>query len=342
MNKFKPVGISIPKFQLGTDNNGVQLLEYKGPQYYDRLQQMKREDPDSYDRLQEAAAQVSASNAYSLQEQPNTSEILKPWVDSKGKIHRSSNAEAGYVSGTDPIGQLYIEGAILNKPLQWAGTGLLYGLGRSGNTWAKAKLISEVIDNMKQIPIISKDNAFSMSKKAWDLAYETALKRGNIELLKKLRELHFWSKSGNDSQVFAHSTNKIFNKFNNKFFGATDEGYNGKGFYFTTTRIPENPKLIKVAKGPSGEIPSMNYGPRKYYVYLKGNRQFDVANPNRNFFNEKNTVGFVNPSNMKGPSEVIIGNPVQIKSARTITYDDKGNFIPLSKRDNFTNPDIRY
>lgn len=112
MNKFKPVGISIPKFQQGTGNNGVQLLEYKGPQYHQIQEQMKREDPWSYNRLREASAQTS------------TSEVSKPWVDSEGKVRRSSNVEAGYVSGTDPIGQLYVEGSILNKPLQWAGRGI--------------------------------------------------------------------------------------------------------------------------------------------------------------------------------------------------------------------------
>lgn len=32
----------------------------------------------------------------------------------------------------------------------------------------------------------------------------------------------------------------------------------------------------------------------------------------------------------------------QIKSARSVTYDDIGNIIPIVKRDNFHNLDIRY
>jgi hypothetical protein len=148
-------------------------------------------------------------------------------------------------------------------------------------------------------------------------------------------------KSGNDTQVFAHSTSNSFNEFDQQFFGKTDEGFNGKGFYFSTTRIPENPAIYKIAKGPHGEIPYMNYGPRKKYFYLKGNREFNVGNPNRNFFEESNTVGFVGPENAT-VSEVVVGKPSQIKSARTLTYDDEGILIPLSKRDNFSINDFRY
>jgi len=34
--------------------------------------------------------------------------------------------------------------------------------------------------------------------------------------------------------------------------------------------------------------------------------------------------------------------PEQIKLADAVTYDNSGKVIPLSKRDNFSNPDIRY
>ena len=40
--------------------------------------------------------------------------------------------------------------------------------------------------------------------------------------------------------------------------------------------------------------------------------------------------------------DVIARKSEQIKLATPITYDDNGNIIPLSKRDNFNNPDIRY
>ena len=37
-----------------------------------------------------------------------------------------------------------------------------------------------------------------------------------------------------------------------------------------------------------------------------------------------------------------VKNPAYVKSANSITYDNKGNIIPLSKRDNFTIKDARY
>ena len=39
---------------------------------------------------------------------------------------------------------------------------------------------------------------------------------------------------------------------------------------------------------------------------------------------------------------IAVRNPNNIKLANVITYDDAGNIIPLSKRFNFKNPDIRY
>lgn len=50
--------------------------------------------------------------------------------------------------------------------------------------------------------------------------------------------------------------------------------------------------------------------------------------------------GFINDFK---PSTVVINqNPFNLKYSNPVTYDDKGNFIPLSQRDNFRNPDMRY
>lgn len=43
-----------------------------------------------------------------------------------------------------------------------------------------------------------------------------------------------------------------------------------------------------------------------------------------------------------GRISVAVPRPSQIKLADPITYDDSGKVIPLSKRDNFSNPDIRW
>lgn len=121
-DKFKSIGISIPRFQIGTSNNGIQLLEYNGPQYYQIQEQMKKEDPQAYNRLQ---IEVAKNN------QPN-SEII--WYkDSNGKYRTTTNVEAGYVSGIDPVGKLVTETVTLSKPMQWIGKGIQYvGLNLPG------------------------------------------------------------------------------------------------------------------------------------------------------------------------------------------------------------------
>jgi hypothetical protein len=180
----------------------------------------------------------------------------------------------------------------------------------------------------------------------WDEAYNAAIARGDMTEAQRLRDLHFKVKSGNDNEVFAHSTHAKFTEFDKSHFGETDEGFNGKGFYFATTRIPENQSLFKIQKGPHGEIPTMNYGPNKIYAYLKGNREFyELTNPSstRDFFKEPNTIGITDKYLYeKGrPTEIIVGNPSQIKLADAVTYDDNGVRIPLSLRDDFTSNDIR-
>lgn len=73
---------TIQKYQEGTNRNGIQL-NYSGPQYYEMLEKLRKEDPMAYNRLQQAAAQSE------------TSEISRSWVDADGKVRRSTNVGAG-------------------------------------------------------------------------------------------------------------------------------------------------------------------------------------------------------------------------------------------------------
>lgn len=184
--------------------------------------------------------------------------------------------------------------------------------------------------------------AKTLTNEQWDAGYLPAVKNKDLVEAQTLRDLHFGTKSGNDNMVFAHTTPNSFTVFDKSYFGRTDAGFNGKGFYFSTTRIPEGPLNYKGIRGPRGEIPTMNYGKNKIYVYLKGNREFDIGNPERNFFNEPDVVGVAGKTFDGKPHEVIIGNPNNIKLTDAITYDNQKNIIPLSMRDNFMNPDMRY
>ena len=73
--------------------------------YNEFLNDLKSTNPEEYNRLMENAAGSG------------TSEISKPWIDSEGNVRRSTNVGAGFVSGTDPIGSIYVENAVLNKPI---------------------------------------------------------------------------------------------------------------------------------------------------------------------------------------------------------------------------------
>lgn len=108
-------------------------LEYKGPQYSQVVEQMKKEDPQAYNRLQVANARS---------QQPN-SEIVR-WKDANGK-EQTSTTNIG-MSGADPIGQLYVEGVALNPVFKGLGRATQYGLAKAGNKWARAKILSREID----------------------------------------------------------------------------------------------------------------------------------------------------------------------------------------------------
>ena len=99
--------------------------------YNEFLNDLKSTNPEEYNRLMKNAAQSG------------TSEIGKPWIDAKGNVRRSTNVGAGFVSGTDPVGALYVEGAATAPVFNWIGKVAQYGLARAGNNWARVKILSK-------------------------------------------------------------------------------------------------------------------------------------------------------------------------------------------------------
>lgn len=110
-------------------------LEYKGPQYSQVVEQMKKEDPQAYNRLQVANARSQQSN----------SEVVR-WTDAEGD-QRTSTTNIG-MSSADPMGQLYVEGVVLNPVFKGLGRVAEYGLAKAGNKWAKAKIINRQMQNI--------------------------------------------------------------------------------------------------------------------------------------------------------------------------------------------------
>nr|UVX59989.1 MAG: Mannosyl-glycoprotein endo-beta-N-acetylglucosaminidase [Bacteriophage sp.] len=78
-----------------------------------------------------------------------TSEMpVRAYVNNNGRLDytRQYNPSAGYVSGTDPLGEFVVGNAVLNKPLQLVGRATEYGLAKAGNKWARARVISKTIN----------------------------------------------------------------------------------------------------------------------------------------------------------------------------------------------------
>lgn len=107
-------------------------IEYLGPTYAEIQEHWKKKDPVAY-------------NIHQMRTGRRRGEFIY-YTDSEGKQVRMS-AGIG-LSGTDPVARDVVLGVIMGKPLQLAGNAVLHGLGRLGNNWARAKLISREMQNI--------------------------------------------------------------------------------------------------------------------------------------------------------------------------------------------------
>lgn len=58
-----------------------------------------------------------------------------------------TNIGAGYLSGTDPIGEFVVGNVVAGKPLMWLGRGLEYGAAKAGSQWARNRVVGKAISN---------------------------------------------------------------------------------------------------------------------------------------------------------------------------------------------------
>lgn len=84
----------------------------------------------------------NSNNTQSTSEMPVRAYVNNGQLD----YARQYNPSAGYVSGTDPLGEFVVGNAVLNKPLQLVSRATEYGLAKAGNKWARARVISKTID----------------------------------------------------------------------------------------------------------------------------------------------------------------------------------------------------
>ena len=95
---------------------------------------------------------------------PDRDEMLT-YSDSKGNIVTKPNVKAGFVSGTDPVGETYVSGIAMNPIFKAVGNSILYSLGKLGNTWARAKIVSKNLLNGKYNNI---ESSFAMEDSLFD------------------------------------------------------------------------------------------------------------------------------------------------------------------------------
>lgn len=106
----------------------------------------------------------------SIQEQPHSEVVRHPkrpktekeaitiMFDPR-KAPQTSTTQVIGMSPVDPVGEFVVGNAVLGTPIKLLGKGLLYGAGRVGNNWARAKIISNTLNNSKITPILNFNNA---------------------------------------------------------------------------------------------------------------------------------------------------------------------------------------
>lgn len=58
-----------------------------------------------------------------------------------------TNVGAGYLSGTDPVGEFVVGNVVAGKPLMWLGKGVEYGAARVGSQLARNRIVGRAINN---------------------------------------------------------------------------------------------------------------------------------------------------------------------------------------------------
>lgn len=201
----------------------------------------------------------------------------------------------------------------------------------------------------KAISQLSIKDVQNLTDQKWDDLYNRAIQSGNKEEVQKIRDLHFQSKAPNTvfKDSYYHGSGKSFNVFDPTKIGNTDQGWLGRGYYFT----------------PSKDYAEMYGKTKRFYLNAtapmegKGIAWFNredvnpilLRNPNIKAAVERGKLADSSRGSMPQTKpydgyfeEDVMKNNTQMKLANSITYDDAGNMIPISKRDNFSNPDIRY
>lgn len=275
--------------------------------------------------------------------------------DNTGFFTREYAKEHPYISTLGNIGGDILTGVALNKGYNT--------LKNNINSRINKRLFNEAMNNMANIS----DNRL-------DRIYNRLYNTGDYEDLQQLRDKHFEVKASNplmnrDRPTQLYHTvgdeyDSSFNVFNPNIEGsnsaiyttdnlAMSKSYSSKPTYDRVKKLYSNASKSYDIEGyyqPWNEIPYNGniWSTRTLEKAVKNYPQYGIDR--LVIHNIKDWGGkampkgtFLMDGNIKSSGTVIENfNPNDLKYSSAVTYDDLGNIIPLSKRDNFSIKDLRY
>lgn len=275
--------------------------------------------------------------------------------DNTGFFTREYAKEHPYISTLGNIGGDILTGVALNKGYNT--------LKNNINSRINKRLFNEAMNNMANIS----DNRL-------DRIYNRLYNTGDYEDLQQLRDKHFEVKASNplmnrDRPTQLYHTvgdeyDSSFNVFNPNIEGsnsaiyttdnlAMSKSYSSKSTYNRVKKLYSNASKSYDIEGyyqPWNEIPYNGniWSTRTLEKAVRNHPQYGIDR--LVIHNIKDWGGkampkgtFLMDDNIKSSGTVIENfNPNDLKYSSAVTYDDLGNIIPLSKRDNFSIKDLRY
>ena len=275
--------------------------------------------------------------------------------DNTGFFTREYAKEHPYISILGNIGGDILTGIALNKGYNT--------LKNNINSRINKRLFNEAINNMA-----------SISDNRLDRIYNRLYNTGDYEDLQQLRDKHFEVKASNplmnrDKPTQLYHTvgdeyDPSFNVFNPNIEGsnsaiyttdnlAMSKSYSSKPTYDRVKKLYSNASKSYDIEGyyqPWNEIPYNGnmWSTRTLEKAVRNHPQYGIDR--LVIHNIKDWGGkampkgtFLMDGNIKSSGTVIENfNPNDLKYSSAVTYDDLGNIIPLSKRDNFSIGDLRY
>ena len=275
--------------------------------------------------------------------------------DNTGFFTREYAKEHPYISTLGNIGGDILTGVALNKGYNT--------LKNNINSRINKRLFNEAMNNMANIS----DNRL-------DRIYTRLYNTGDYEDLQQLRDKHCEVKASNplmnrDRPTQLYHTvgdeyDSSFNVFNPNIEGsnsaiyttdnlAMSKSYSSKPTYNRVKKLYSNASKSYDIEGyyqPWNEIPYNGniWSTRTLEKAVRNHPQYGIDR--LIIHNIKDWGGkampkgtFLMDGNIKSSGTVIENfNPNDLKYSSAVTYDDLGNIIPLSKRDNFSIKDLRY